>query len=129
MTVELPQVAADDSTREIRKPVDETAVMPKVPAADETAVLPKVEPKAVPVEDRVPPGLFRDETPASPVSPAETTRELPVAEPRPRPSWAEETPMDDLPSLTDTLLGSREEWAQWQTEEPNPDENPRKRRS
>ncbi len=135
-TVELSQVVADDRTREIRKPApaDETAVMPKVPAADETAVMPKVEPKAVPVEDRVPPGLFRDETPAetpavTPEPQADATREMPVAEPRPRPSWAEETPMDDLPSLTDTLLGSREEWAQWQTDEPGPDEKPRKRRS
>ncbi|MGW4898787.1 hypothetical protein ACWEQL_42195, partial [Kitasatospora sp. NPDC004240] len=48
------------------------------------------------------------------------TRELPVvedepaADPRPRPAWAEETPMDDLPSLTDTLLGSHDEWARWE---------------
>ncbi|MEU8513248.1 dTMP kinase [Kitasatospora sp. NPDC048722] len=95
---------------------DETAVLPKVPAeADRTAVLPKVEPGRA--EDRVPPGLWREE-------PAETTRELPVvgegqapadaAEPRQRPDWAEETPMDDLPSLTDTLLGSRDEWSRWE---------------
>jgi dTMP kinase len=28
---------------------------------------------------------------------------------RPRPSWAEETPLDDLPSLADELLGPHED--------------------
>ncbi len=99
--------------------VDATTVLPRVPAADRTAVLPKVPPADKPAapEDRVPPGLWRDEKP-----PVEETREMPAVEPRPRPSWAEETPMDDLPSLTDTLLGSRDEWAQWQGGEP---EDPR----
>ncbi|MFJ5118761.1 dTMP kinase [Kitasatospora sp. NPDC088548] len=92
---------------------DETTVLPRVPSADadRTAVLPRVEPDRP--ADRLPPGLWREE-------PADSTRELPVVEeqppatePRPRPSWAEETPMDDLPSLTDTLLGSRDEWARW----------------
>ncbi|MER8103177.1 dTMP kinase [Kitasatospora sp. NPDC094016] len=77
-------------------------------------------------EDRVPPGLWREE-------PVDSTRELPVVgdEPqpadesqataeRPRPEWAEETPMDDLPSLTDTLLGSRDEWARWNHGGPAP---------
>ncbi|MFE2477336.1 hypothetical protein, partial [Streptomyces sp. NPDC059389] len=66
--------------------------------------------------DRVPPGIFRDAEDA--------TRELPVfgsdglpggqdrqdepARPgRPRPAWAEETPLDDLPTLADELLGPR----------------------
>ncbi|MFD7628737.1 dTMP kinase [Streptomyces sp. NPDC059851] len=53
--------------------------------------------------DRVPPGIFRD-------SGDEVTRELPVLDDegrqgRPRPSWAEETPLDDLPTLADELLG------------------------
>ncbi|MCJ1678258.1 dTMP kinase [Streptomyces sp. APSN-46.1] len=53
--------------------------------------------------DRVPPGIFRD-------SGNDATRELPVVgdDGRPRrarPAWAEETPMDDLPSLADELLG------------------------
>ncbi|WP_344463024.1 dTMP kinase [Kitasatospora kazusensis] len=101
---------------------DETAVLPRIPAADETAVLPKVS------EDRLPRGLFRDEKPSAAKPPfdkpsvdkpsAGDTREMPAVEPRPRPSWAEETPMDDLPSLTDTLLGSRDEWSQWQGEGP-----------
>ncbi|MEU8842758.1 dTMP kinase [Streptomyces roseus] len=76
--------------------------------------------------DRVPPGIFRD-------AGEDATRELPVfgadgrpagqgqgdgpgqsARPdqsartgRPRPAWAEETPLDDLPTLADELLGPR----------------------
>ncbi|WP_330265278.1 dTMP kinase [Streptomyces griseorubiginosus] len=99
---------------------DETAVLPAVPpgAADETAVLPPVPPGAAdetavlpPVSgdgpsDRVPPGYFRDE---------ERTRELPQLDEkgtprrRPRSDWAEETPLDDLPSLADELLGPHDE--------------------
>ncbi|MFJ9606540.1 dTMP kinase [Kitasatospora sp. NPDC101176] len=74
--------------------------------------------------DRVPPGLWRTE-------PADGTRELPAvdADPqataeRPRPEWAEETPMDDLPSLTDTLLGSRDEWADWEQRGARPPQDP-----
>ncbi|MFF3001654.1 dTMP kinase [Kitasatospora sp. NPDC057940] len=135
--------------------VDETAVLPKITEeADRTAVLPRIEPgrpaperpvagrpapeRPAPgrvepgragggrTEDRVPPGLWREE-------PVDSTRELPVVgdEPqpadesqataeRPRPEWAEETPMDDLPSLTDTLLGSRDEWARWNHGGPAP---------
>ncbi|WP_405762279.1 dTMP kinase [Streptomyces sp. NBC_00045] len=76
--------------------------------------------------DRVPPGIFRD-------TGDDVTRELPVfgedgrpggqqrqdgqdgqdrqGQPtrsdRPRPAWAEETPLDDLPTLADELLGRR----------------------
>ncbi|MGW2400987.1 dTMP kinase [Kitasatospora sp. NPDC001664] len=178
-TMELahPGRDRDQATTELRKPADETAVLPRVPAdetavlprvpavgetavlprvpADETAVLPKVEgartaelPKltAEPVRparptapaapaapaDRVPSDLWRDEPAAPAESEAESTRELPlpVEEPRPRPSWAEETPMDDLPSLTDSLLGSREEWARWDEngEEQDRDRKGRKRK-
>ncbi|MEU1540572.1 dTMP kinase [Actinacidiphila glaucinigra] len=93
--------------------VEETAVLPPVTpgAADETAVLP-----AVPSADRVPPGIFRPEAPKAALRDPENerTREMPsVSEEgrrsRPRPSWAEETPLDDLPSLADELLGSRDE--------------------
>ncbi|WP_107489440.1 dTMP kinase, partial [Streptomyces sp. rh34] len=92
--------------------------------ADETAVLPPVS--ADQPSDRVPQGFFRDESPAS--SPAESenerTRELPQVEDpnagetpdrqqgrrtRPRPDWAEETPLDDLPTLADELLGGHED--------------------
>ncbi|MFJ7195591.1 MULTISPECIES: dTMP kinase [unclassified Streptomyces] len=111
----------------------ETAMIPKVRdrserpgAADETAVLPPVR-DADPA-DRIPRGIFRDERPAGsvPESENERTRELPqIGDPhagtpqpaqdhrerqerlarRPRPDWAEETPLDDLPTLADELLG------------------------
>ncbi|MEV7958484.1 dTMP kinase [Streptomyces sp. NPDC088252] len=81
--------------------------------------------------DRVPRGIFRDERPAgaAPERENERTRELPqMGDPgagtpqpvrdhwdgqegqerrgrRPRPDWAEETPLDDLPTLADELLG------------------------
>jgi dTMP kinase len=74
------------------------------PDADETAVLPKADDGPT---DRVPSDFFR---PAEPEN--ERTRELPAAQPstrRPRPSWAEETPLDDLPSLADELLGPHDD--------------------
>ncbi|MFF9074187.1 dTMP kinase [Streptomyces sp. NPDC014872] len=81
--------------------------------------------------DRVPRGIFRDERPSvgfAAESENERTRELPqIDDPhaggtgaqqardrwdgqesrsrRPRPDWAEETPLDDLPTLADELLG------------------------
>ncbi|MFB7133916.1 dTMP kinase, partial [Streptomyces sp. NPDC056237] len=81
--------------------------------------------------DRVPRGIFRDERPAdaAPERENERTRELPqMGDPgagtpqpvqdhwngqegqerrgrRPRPDWAEETPLDHLPTLADELLG------------------------
>ncbi|MEB8343387.1 dTMP kinase [Streptomyces endophyticus] len=92
---------------------EETTQLPQPPApgaADETAVLPQVSEPA----DRVPSGYFRDERPAGsgPDSPNERTAELPQVDEngrprRPRPDWAEETPLDDLPSLADELLGER----------------------
>ncbi|MET9799496.1 dTMP kinase [Streptomyces sp. NPDC006368] len=97
---------------------DETAVLPPVRdgarppvhdsgAFDETAVLPPVRPEGP--ADRVPPGFFRDEEPA----PGERTRELPQVDERGRPrrrsDWAEETPLDDLPSLADELLGPHDD--------------------
>ncbi|MGI5481528.1 dTMP kinase [Streptomyces lavendofoliae] len=114
---------ADDETTVLR-PVrdtgpadDETAVLPQVrdtrpagagaPAdAEETAVLPPVRDAGV--ADRVPPGFFRDEEPAP-----ERTRELPQVDeqgrPRRRSDWAEETPLDDLPTLADELLGPHDD--------------------
>ncbi|MFH8513636.1 dTMP kinase [Streptomyces gelaticus] len=104
-------------------------------AADETAVLPPVrdvrEVRDADPADRIPRGIFRDERPAGsvPESENERTRELPqIGDPhagapqsaqdhwegrerqerlarRPRPDWAEETPLDDLPTLADELLG------------------------
>ncbi|HET6856617.1 MAG TPA: dTMP kinase, partial [Streptomyces sp.] len=110
---------------------DETAVLPPVrdraprPSgpADETAVLPPVRDARRPADepsDRVPPGFFRDEqdTRGGAQEGNDRTRELPQfdpesprpapgpeARPRRRSDWAEETPLDDLPSLADELLG------------------------
>ncbi|MEV5883660.1 dTMP kinase [Streptomyces sp. NPDC052020] len=120
-TAVLPQVAPGAA--------DDTAVLPQVSpgAADETAVLPQVSPGAadetaaqppVPGEnpaDRVPPGYFRDERPdARPDGSEGRTRELPQVDAgqaprRKRPDWAEETPLDDLPTLADELLGPRDD--------------------
>ncbi|WP_425314998.1 dTMP kinase, partial [Streptomyces viridochromogenes] len=107
---------------------DRTEVLPTFPpgAADDTAVLPPVRPgdaeeTAVlpPVRgdgpaDRVPPGYFRDDAPATrPDGTDDRTRELPQLDaegrPRRRSDWAEETPLDDLPSLADELLGPHED--------------------
>ncbi|MFF3461685.1 dTMP kinase [Streptomyces sp. NPDC002619] len=119
-TAELPQPPAPQGT------ADETAVLPPVPsgAGDETAVLPPVAAGAAdetavlpPVRgddpaDRMPQGFFRDERAAGPDGTEDRTRELPqigadgTARRRPRPDWAEETPLDDLPTLADELLGS-----------------------
>ena len=108
-------------------------------AADETAVLPPVrddvdgrdgrepghDPDGRDPADRVPPGYFRDEHPEPRPEPRpdgreDRTRELPQvpaedAAPRRgrrnrrRPDWAEETPLDDLPTLADELLGPRDD--------------------
>lgn len=130
ITVPTPVVTPDEVTQEVPAPsVAETTVLPKVPdeaettvlppvrdsgapaAADETAVLPPVRDGAAPGDnpaDRVPPGIFRDEPPN------DSTRELPqvapdTGRPRRRSDWAEETPLDDLPTLADELLGPRTE--------------------
>ncbi|GGW61576.1 hypothetical protein GCM10010503_43330 [Streptomyces lucensis JCM 4490] len=120
VTTELPQPpvaagAADETA--VLPPVsaeraEETAVLPPVPAgaADETAVLPPVRDEGP--AGRVPSGYFRDERPAAGADgSADRTREMPQigadgTPRRPRPDWAEETPLDDLPSLADELLGS-----------------------
>ena len=88
---------------------DQTRVIPRMSDPEVTAVLPPVR-EAAP-EDRVPRGYFRDETGrnAPPENANERTRELPYVDPgrpRRRPDWAEATPLDDLPSLADELLGS-----------------------
>ena len=116
-TAVLPPVSAAEETA-VLPPVpsgaaDETAVLPPVGAADETAVLPPVRDQGP--SDRVPAGFFRDERPAGQADGEDRTRELPQVDEqgaprrRPRPDWAEETPLDDLPSLADELLGPRED--------------------
>ncbi|WP_203187008.1 dTMP kinase [Streptomyces pratensis] len=127
LTVPTPVVNPNEITQPVPvarpdRPEDETTVLPPVRDADETAVLPPVRDEDP--SDRVPPGVFRDERRASRAeSENERTRELPQVEDpragradqdapgqkRPRPDWAEETPLDDLPSLADELLGDRDE--------------------
>jgi dTMP kinase len=73
---------------------------------DETAELPPPAPGTAREDDptdRVPPWLFRPDEPAG----DDRTREMPAVQPvrRPRSDWAEETPLDDLPTLADELLG------------------------
>ncbi|MFE6549281.1 dTMP kinase [Streptomyces sp. NPDC057746] len=122
-TAKLPKPGAADETAVLPPVVpgaaDETAVLPPVVpgAADETAVLPPVrDADAADPSDRVPPGFFRDERPAPrPDGAEDRTRELPQMDAggrpqrRSRPDWAEETPLDDLPTLADELLGPQED--------------------
>ncbi|MFF3575949.1 dTMP kinase [Streptomyces mirabilis] len=126
----VPEAAAEKTA--VLPPVvpgaaDETAVLPPVApgAADETAVLPPVrdggagaapDAGAGDPANRVPPGFFRDERPAPrPETAGDRTRELPQVNAegaprrRPRSDWAEETPLDDLPTLADELLGPRDD--------------------
>ncbi|MEU8574794.1 dTMP kinase [Streptomyces asoensis] len=129
VTAELPQPSippgAADETAVLppvraQGPEDETAVLPPVRGGDpaaETAVLPPVRDRDP--SDRVPPNYFRDERgeqdgsrsgAARPDGADDRTRELPQVDEegaprRPRPDWAEETPLDDLPTLADELLG------------------------
>ncbi|MFD5418824.1 dTMP kinase [Streptomyces sp. NPDC127069] len=128
VTVETPMVSRvvrpDDVTQTVpvpkidpsgARPSDETAVLPAVrpdgpaPAGQGGRTRPAERPTAPHTQeapaDRVPPGIFRDAA-------NDVTRELPVfdEEGRPRRSpseWAEATPMDDLPTLADELLGPR----------------------
>ncbi|MET8642677.1 dTMP kinase [Streptomyces sp. NPDC004675] len=116
-----PRETEAETTAKLPKPgaADETAVLPPVVpgAADETAVLPPVrDADAADPSDRVPPGFFRDERPAPrPDGAEDRTRELPQMDAggrpqrRSRPDWAEETPLDDLPTLADELLGPQED--------------------
>ncbi|MEV0480029.1 dTMP kinase [Streptomyces sp. NPDC050508] len=118
-TAVLPPVSAAEETAVLPPvrsgPADETAVLPPVVpgAADETAVLPPVRGQGP--SDRVPASFFRDERPAGRADGEDRTRELPQVDEqgaprrRPRSDWAEETPLDDLPSLADELLGPRED--------------------
>ncbi|MFG2773779.1 dTMP kinase [Streptomyces sp. NPDC048350] len=102
----LPQVR--DTDERPARAADETTVLRPVRPADETAVLPPV--RGTDPVDRVPPGIFRD---APPTGSNEQTRELPQVDeqgrPRRRSDWAEETPLDDLPTLADELLGPHDD--------------------
>ncbi|WTC17443.1 dTMP kinase [Streptomyces cellulosae] len=108
------EVTAELPRPQVPGAADETAVLPPVPpgAADETAVLPPVPPGAADETAVLPP--VREGEPG-PEGPDDRTRELPQIDAesaprrRERPDWAEETPLDDLPSLADELLGPHED--------------------
>ncbi|MFI9294490.1 dTMP kinase [Streptomyces gardneri] len=118
---EAPTVSPEEVTvaTPIVKPEAETAVLPQIRdprAVDETAVLPPVrDPRVSDPADRVPQGIFRDERrqPAQPQGANDRTRELPQldenGQPRRRSDWAEETPLDDLPTLADELFGPHDD--------------------
>ncbi|WP_435836788.1 dTMP kinase [Streptomyces albus] len=116
-TAQIPQVHpennqapdAEDTTRlprsAVTSPEEETTVLPRIPDDEdtrETAVLPQFQEPADSDEDR--------------------TRELPQIDPataRPRPSWAEDAPVDETveaedeaPTLADRLLGPHEDDAE-----------------
>ncbi|WP_103501994.1 MULTISPECIES: dTMP kinase [unclassified Streptomyces] len=120
-TTVLPAVGGGDKPRSADD--DETAVIPAVGSDDETAVIPAVgsddETAVIPAvgegdsgrdsgRDR---GRGRD---ASRTADVEETAQLPQIDEaslpprRDRPQWAEETPLDDLPTLADELLGPRD---------------------
>ncbi|MFF8031738.1 dTMP kinase [Streptomyces sp. NPDC016626] len=136
-TAVLPRVAQEEPGRRAgafgTADAEVTTELPKPQvapgAADETAVLPPVRGDEQGPADRVPPGYFRDERPAGghdgheghdghdgPEEARDRTRELPQVDAedtsrrrRQRPDWAEETPLDDLPTLADELLGPRDD--------------------
>jgi dTMP kinase len=130
----LPQPVAPARPEPAERPEERTAVLPPVredgmPGPGTTGRSGGAEPRGTgsadrtgdPV-DRVPDWLFREEGGAPAPAADDRTRELPQVDPqapspaapaqrkRPRPSWAEETPLDDLPSLADELLGPRESY-------------------
>lgn len=127
-TTMIPKVTDPDERsggRDAAGAMDETTVLPPVRDAGRGSV------RGADPADRVPRGIFRDEHPAGSVPERENerTRELPqVTDPhapqqpapdqqersgrpsrRPRPDWAEETPLDDLPTLADELLGDHDD--------------------
>ncbi|MFI1967196.1 dTMP kinase [Streptomyces pathocidini] len=105
---------------------DETAVLPPVRLEEHGASgarAPREDRSSDPA-DRVPPWMFRPEDGSSARGQEgrdergwdnERTHELPQPDQsgaprrRPRPDWAEETPLDDLPTLADELLGPHDE--------------------
>ncbi|MEV0035793.1 dTMP kinase [Streptomyces sp. NPDC050804] len=119
-TAVLPQVPSAPVRDGERRGTGEVRDAREARAVDETAVLPPVR-NSDPA-DRVPRGYFREDEPAPPADGGnERTRELPQfppqgsaegepeqQRPRRRSDWAEETPLDDLPSLADELLGPHE---------------------
>ncbi|GAA2259145.1 hypothetical protein GCM10010232_57200 [Streptomyces amakusaensis] len=128
-TVATPVVRPDDETQQVprvpAKPDAAFAPDPSFSPTEQTAILPAVRDERP--ADRVPPGFFRDEWDEQGGGRGgrderggrdgrgsggsnDRTRELPqidpeTGRPRRRSDWAEETPLDDLPTLADELLG------------------------
>ncbi|MET8578192.1 dTMP kinase [Streptomyces sp. NPDC005012] len=100
--VDLSKPAEDEALTvptPVVSPQEETAVIPRVAENDATMEIPQVSQPA-------------DETAVLPrIDESDATRELPQVgaegdpHERQRSDWAEKTPMDDLPSLADELLG------------------------
>ncbi|MFJ9044253.1 dTMP kinase [Streptomyces sp. NPDC102347] len=123
-TAVLPRVRDEDGAPEPDRPAPaDTEVttelpLPQVPpgAADETAVLPPVPPGAADETAVLPPVRGGEPGPGRGAEePEDRTRELPQVDAegaprrRQRSDWAEETPLDDLPSLADELLGPHDD--------------------
>ncbi|MFJ8182893.1 dTMP kinase [Streptomyces sp. NPDC096105] len=122
-TAVLPRVRDEDGARDADRPAPADAEVttelprPQAPgAADETAVLPRVTLGAADETAVLPPVRAGEPGPAGGAEgPEDRTRELPQVDAgsaprrRERPDWAEETPLDDLPSLADELLGPHED--------------------
>lgn len=122
-TAVLPRVRDEEAARDADRPAPADAEVttelprPQVPGAtDETAVLPPVPPGAADETAVLPPVREGGPGPAGGAEePEDRTRELPQVDAgnaprrRERPDWAEETPLDDLPSLADELLGPHED--------------------
>ncbi|MGQ4722900.1 dTMP kinase [Streptomyces tunisiensis] len=122
-TAVLPRVRDEEAARDADRPAPADAEVttelprPQAPgAADETAVLPPVPPGAADETAVLPPVREGEPAPEGGAEePEDRTRELPqvdaesVPRRRERPDWAEETPLDDLPSLADELLGPQED--------------------
>ncbi|MFE4331349.1 dTMP kinase [Streptomyces sp. NPDC056831] len=128
-TAMIPKIHDRSERPGVAGAADETAVLP--PVQDVRDARAARDARDANPADRVPRGIFRDERPADSAreSENERTRELPqIGDPhavapqpvqdhwdgqehqerrgrRPRPDWAEETPLDDLPTLADELLG------------------------
>ena len=105
----------DDSSRTVEIPQEDLRRVAGGPDEEETRVLPRVEPSAG-HPDAEETAVLPQQHADAPAGDADRTWELPRVDPaagagrgRPRPEWAEETPLDDLPSLTDELLGPRED--------------------
>ncbi|MFG3254289.1 dTMP kinase [Streptomyces sp. NPDC048172] len=111
-TAQIPQVTPEGTPGTQGTPgasdAEETALLPQaqVPSdAEETALLPQAQPyePGEAEETAMLPSHFQepDEAYDGGRDRSDRTHELP------RPEWAEETPLDDVPSLADELLGPR----------------------